>query len=176
MFSASITKFTFPKSGKHSVEQAGSVGWRKNTWPKHFKHEKPARLHFRRCAGFWAFFLLNAFFLRGLFANSSFGESLLYHNKKCQGTTTCEKRVSVLSELYHSKKCQGTTTSRVRLSTFSGLYHNKKCQGTTTNMSHARPTNKLYHNKKCQGTTTTQPFPLLMIRLYHNKKCQGTTT
>ncbi len=81
-------------------------------------------------------------------------DSLLYHTKNCQGTTTLffERRESGL--LYHTKNCQGTTTITLDTSEYEKLYHTKNCQGTTTNFTSSFIGLILYHTKNCQGTTT----------------------
>lgn len=39
-----------------------------------------------------------------------FQRSQLYHNKRLQGTTTCQRRESSASSLYHNKRLQRATT------------------------------------------------------------------
>ena len=56
-------------------------------------------------------------------------ESVLYHNKKRQGTTTPSPPITAPVRLYHNKKRQGTTTRSGGKHLMKLLYHNKKRQG-----------------------------------------------
>ena len=65
-------------------------------------------------------------------ALSDFSDSLLYHTKNYQGTTTLQMVKHENALLYHTKNYQGTTTVATTVLKTDVLYHTKNYQGTTT--------------------------------------------